>query len=76
MKFYVFNTSSDKASVNYSLSLGLWTLNVNLQYEKPVDSVRSTGRSIGVDFEFHRSDRGNPDRFQLWYTHKQNVSKQ
>ena len=45
MKFYVLNTSSDKVSENYSLSLGLLTTE-----HKP--SVKK-----GVDFEFYRLGR-------------------
>ena len=64
MKFYGFNTSSDKVSLNYSLLLRL--LNTK---RKPSGKKRSTGpvsdRSIGVDFEFYRSGRENPDRFPL-----------
>ena len=63
MKFYVFNTSSDKVSVNYSLSLGL----LNTEH-KPSVKKRSIGpvsdRSTGIDFEFYRS---GPDQFHLWY---------
>ena len=61
MKFHVFNTSSDKVSVNYSLSLGV----LNTKH-KPSVKKRSTGpvsdRSTGVDFKFYRSGRENPDR--------------
>ena len=53
MKFYVFNSSSDKVSVNYGLSLGL----LNTQH-KPSVKNQSTGPvsdwSTGVDFEFFR----------------------
>ena len=70
MKFYAFNTSSDKVSVNYSLSLGL----LNTEH-KPSVKKRSTGpvsdRSTGVDFEFYRSGRKNPDRFHLCTTDRQ-----
>ena len=57
MKFYVFNTSSDKVSVNYSLSLG----SLNTEHTPSVKKKRWTGpvsdRSTRVDFEFYRSGR-------------------
>ena len=33
--------------------------------QKPSLKNRSTGRSIGDDFEIYRSGRENPDRFHL-----------
>ena len=48
MKFYVFNTFSDKVSVKYSLSLGL--LNTE---QKPL--VKKKRVSTAVDFKFYRS---------------------
>ena len=57
MQFYVFNLSSDKVSVNYSLSLGL----LNSEHKRLVKKKRSTkpvsDRSTGVHFEFSRSGR-------------------
>ena len=61
MKFYEFNTSSDKVSVNYSLSLSLLITERSLSVTKN----RSIGRSTGVEFEFYRSGRKNLDRFHL-----------
>ena len=40
MKFYVFNTSSDKVSVNYSLSLGLLSTEHKPSVKKPVNRRR------------------------------------
>ena len=64
MKFYVFNTSSDKVGVNYSLSLGLLNTERKPSIKKRStgpESDRSTGRSIcrltSVHFEFYWSGR-------------------
>ena len=66
MRFYVFNTSSDKASVNCNLSLCLW----NIEHKPSVKKDGQPGRSMtgptGVDFEFYPSGGENPDRFHLW----------
>ena len=52
MKFYEFNTSSDKVSADHSWSLGL----LNAEH-KPSAKKRSTGpvsdRSTGLNFEFY-----------------------
>ena len=65
MKFYVFNTPSDKVRVNYSFLLRL----LNTEHKPSVKKKRSTkpvsDRSTGVDFEIYRSGRENPDRFHL-----------
>ena len=66
MKFYVFNTSSDKVSANYSLSLGL----LKTEHKPSVKKTkRSTGpvrnQSTGVDFEIYWLGQENPDRFHL-----------
>ena len=63
MEFYVFNTSSDTVSLNYSLSLGL--LNTK---RKPLVKKQLTGRSAGVDFEFYQSGRENSNWFHLCCT--------
>ena len=56
MKFYEFNTFSDKVSVKYSLSLGL----LNTEH-KPSVKKWSTGpvsdRSTGIGYEFYRLGR-------------------
>ena len=57
MKIYVFITSNDEVSVNYSLLLHL----LNTEHKPSVKK-----RSTGVDFEFYRSSRENSDRFHLW----------
>ena len=66
MKFDVFNTSGDKVSANYSLSLGLLKTEHKTSVKK---TKRSTGpvrdRPTGVDFEIYRLGRENPDRFHL-----------
>ena len=68
MKFYVLNTSSDKVSVNYSLSLGLLKTEHKLSIKKTGGPV--SDRSTGRDFKFYRSGRENPDRFHLWSVDK------
>ena len=42
MKFKVFNTFSDKVSVNYSLSLGL----LNAEHKPSVKKKGTPGRSV------------------------------
>ena len=65
MKFYAFNTSSDKVSVHCSLSLRI----LNTEHTPLIKKKRSTGpvsdQSTDVDFEIYRSGRENFDRFHL-----------
>ena len=42
MKFYVLNTSSDKVSVNYSLSLGL----LKTEHKLSIKKTGGPGRSV------------------------------
>ena len=54
MKFYVFNASSDKVSVNCSLCIGL----LNTEHKPLVKKKRSTGRRTVGDIAFKLSDPG------------------
>ena len=63
MKFYVFNVSSDKNSVNYSLSLGL----LNFEHKPSVKKTGRPGWSVTRRFLILPvgSGRENPDRFHF-----------